>query len=186
MLARRGSQMANRLMGLIFAICIAMGILLVTILFAEQAPGAAGLPHPSIPGMLVGGDGQARLESIGGYAFAFQALLLLLICCLCALGVSARYRSLSFCAYLVGSYGFMFFVWWQMYFGHQDFMTGGETSYFLGFPIATAWQMYGTWLGAIPLVLIYIVGFSKYIYTEQDAAAFQALIAEKDANAGTP
>jgi hypothetical protein len=177
--------MANRLMILIFAICIAMGVLLTAILFADQIPGAGGSPHPTIPGMLIGGDGAARLEAIGMYGFLFQALLLLLICCLCALGVSARYRSRTFYAYITACYGFMFFVWWQMYFGHQEFMATGETNYFLGFPIATAWQMYGTWLCAIPLVLIYIFGFDKYIYTEQDEAAFEALIAEKEASSGT-
>jgi hypothetical protein len=139
------------------------------------------MPHPAIPGMLVGGDGQTRLAAIGGYAFLFQALLLLLICCLCTLGVSAKYRSKTFYVYLTGCYGIMFLVWWQTYFGHQDFMASGETGYFLGFPTATAWQMYGTWLCAIPLALIYILGFNTYIYTQEDDAAFKALIAEKEA-----
>jgi hypothetical protein len=177
--------MTNRLIALIFALCLAMGALLLAILFAEQAPGASGAPHPTIAGMQVGGDGQARLEVIGGYAFLFQALLLLLICCLCALGVSARYRSKTFYVYLAACYGFMFLVWWQTYFGHQDFLATGDTAYFMGFPIASAWQMYGTWLGAIGLVLIYILGFNKYIYTDQDEAAFQALIAEKETAPGT-
>ena len=177
--------MANRLISLIFAICIAMALLLLAILFADQPPGAGGTPHPTIAGMLVGGDGLGRLATIGTYAFMFQGFLLLLICCLCALGVSAKYRSTTFYGYLAACYGFMFLVWWQMYFGHQEYLITGQTSYFLGFPVATAWQMYGTWLCAIPLICIYVFGFDKYIYTEQDDAQFKALLAEKEASSGT-
>jgi hypothetical protein len=60
-----------------------------------------------------------------------------------------------------------------------QFLDTNETDYFLGFPNATAWQTYGTWLGAIPLVLIYSLGFRKFIYTEEDERQFNALLAEK-------
>jgi uncharacterized membrane protein len=46
----------------------------------------------------------------------------------------------------------------------------------MGFPIATAWQMYGTWISAIPLIIIYSVGFRKYIFTEQDEKDFNELL----------
>ncbi len=177
--------MGNRLMMVIFSICIALGVLLLEMLLTEPSPGAAGAPHPSIAGMQVGGDGLVRLESIGVYAFLFQTLLLLLICCLCALGVSKRYRSLGFYICLSAAYGVMLLVWWQMVSGHQAFMATGETSYFLGFPTATAWQMYGTWISAMPLVFMYIFGFAKFIYTKEDEAAFKRIIADQQAREGS-
>jgi uncharacterized membrane protein len=51
----------------------------------------------------------------------------------------------------------------------------------LGFPEATAWQTYGTWLSAIPLVLIYSFGFSQFIYSKEDEEKFNALVAVKSA-----
>ena len=153
-----------------------MGGLLVAISFAETVPNAAGFAHPEHPGMQAGGDGAARLQYIGTYAFLFQSLLLLLVVCLTILGVSPRYRSKEFFAYMLVSAVFMLLIWWQMYSRHQAFLESGETAYFLGFPIATAWQVYGTWLGAIPLILVYSIGFRKFIYTESDAAEFQALL----------
>lgn len=168
--------MSNKLVSFIFALCLLLGLLLVAIVMADEVANAGGIPHYEISGMTAGGDGELRLEHIGTYAFLFQSLLLLLIVCLCALGVSPRYRSTAFYGYMAGCYGLMFFIWWQMYFGHQQFMQTDEVAYFMGFPAPTAWQMYGTWFGAIPLMLIYTLGFSKFIYTQADEEAFQAIL----------
>ena len=73
---------------------------------------------------------------------------------------------------MAGSLACMLIVGWKMYFGHQSFLATQETSYFLGFPEATAWQTYGTWLSAIPLVLIYSIGFSQFIYSKEDEEKF--------------
>lgn len=174
--------MGNRLIVGIFSICVLMGILLIFIITAEPAPNGGGLPHPHVAGMQIGADGAARLASIGAYAFLFQSLLLLLIVCLCSLGISPRYRDKSFYSYMTACYGIMLFIWWQMYSGHQQFLATGHTDYFMGFPVPTAWQMYGTWLCAIPLILIYTLGFRKFIYTYADDEAFKAILADNKAN----
>lgn len=168
--------MGNKLVSFIFVLCLLLGLLLIAIMTAEEVVNAGGIAHSQISGMTSGGDGELRLEHIGTYAFLFQSILLLLIVCLCALGVSPRYRSNAFYGYMAGCYGLMLFIWWQMYFGHQGFMQTGEITYFMGFPTPTAWQMYGTWFGAIPLMLIYTLGFRKFIYTQADDEAFQAVL----------
>ena len=99
--------------------------------------------------------------------------------CLCALGVAERRRTRELMIYMGVSLGLMLIIWWQMYAGHQAFLESGSTGYFMGFPIATSWQVYGTWLGAIPLILIYSIGFRKYIYTHEDEERFNQLLAER-------
>lgn len=162
----------------IFAICTAMGLILLLIGLADPTPNAGGLPHPAYPGMVIGGEGAERLVDIGVLAFLFQSLLLLLIVCLSILGISERRRSPKFMTYMVASFAFMMFIWWQMYSSHQQFLETGETGYFLGFPTATAWQVYGTWLCAIPLIILYSVGFRHFVFSEEDEAKFQALLEE--------
>jgi len=66
-----------------------------------------------------------------------------------------------------------------MYSSHLQYLETGNTGYFLGFPIATAWAVYGTWLGAIPLVVLYTVGFHKCIYTPEDEQQFNKLLIAK-------
>ena len=169
--------MRSNLIYVIFATVLLMAGILVAICLADTVPNAAGSAHAQFNGMQAGGDGAARLKHIGGLAFAFQALLLLLIICLAALGVAEERRSTEFWAYMGGTLLFSFFVWWQMYFGHQAFLETGVTSYFMGFPVATAWQVYGTWLGAIPLIILYTLGFRKFIFTEEDEQKYEKLLA---------
>lgn len=162
----------------IFAVGLMMAGILLAIGLAEPVANAGGVAHPDFPGMRIGGDGAARLEHIGRLGFAFQCLLLLQIVLLAMLGVSPKRRTPDFLAYMFGSLLFMLFVAWQMYSGHLEYLETGETGYFLGFPTATAWQVYGTWLGAIPLVLVYCLGFRKFIYTHEDEEEFNKLLNE--------
>lgn len=173
--------MLNKVVIAIFSISCAMALILVAIILADPVAGSGGVPHPAIAGVMVGGDGAERLREIGVLAFLFQSLLLLLIVMLAALGVSAKHHSIKLYLLLALTWLFTMFIWWQMYFGHQNFLETGETDYFLGFPIATAWQMYGTWVGAIPLILIYVFGFKTYIHSDEDERSYQQLL--KDNNA---
>ncbi len=168
--------MGSKLIYVIFATVLLMAGILVAICLADTVPNAAGIPHPQFNGMQSGGDGAARLEYIGDLAFAFQCLLLLLIVCLCSLGVSEKRRSSEFWAYMGGTLLFSLFAWWQMYSNHQAFLETGTTGYFMGFPIATAWQVFGTWLGAIPLIVLYSLGFRKFIFTDEDEQKYEELL----------
>ncbi len=170
--------MRSKLIYVIFTTVLLMAGILVAICLADSVPDAAGIPHPDFNGMQVGGDGAARLKHIGGLAFAFQSLLLLLIVCLSALGVAEQRRSNELWAYMGATLLFSLFIWWKMYAGHQAFLATGTTDYFLGFPVATAWQVYGTWLGAIPLILLYSLGFRRFIFTEEDEEKFDQLLAD--------
>lgn len=169
--------MQSKLIYLIFTIVLLMAGILIAIYLADSVPNAAGLAHPEFNGMRIGGDGAARLEHIGGLAFAFQSLLLLLIVSLSALGVAEQRRNNELWAYMGGTLLFNLFICWQMYSGHQNFMETGSTEYFMGFPVATAWQVYGTWLGAIPLILLYSLGFRKFIFTIEDEEKYNQLLA---------
>jgi hypothetical protein len=170
--------MGRALIYVIFALCAAMTLLLLLILLAEPVAGAGGVAHPVFEGMRRGGDGAARLQHIGAYAYAFQALLLALIVALSTLGISERHRSARLRGYMISTFLFSAFILWRMVASHQQFLATGETTYFMGFPAATAWAIYGVWAGAVPLMIIYVAGFRQYIYTEDDEAQFNALLEE--------
>ncbi|MCY4264513.1 MAG: hypothetical protein OXE78_06620 [Gammaproteobacteria bacterium] len=163
---------------LIFTSTVLMSVLLVAIMLADSVPNPAGMPHPVNPGMQIGGDASLRQQHIGIYGFLFQGLFYLLVVSLCVLGVAKRYRTTTFYLCMGLSLLSMWLVWWQIFTHHQNFIVTGETNYFMGFPIATAWLVYGHWLSAVPLILIYTIGFHHFIYTEEDAARFNRLLKE--------
>jgi len=171
--------MRSKLIYIIFVVSLLMAGILLAIGLAEPVTNASGGPHPEFPGMQIGGDGLARIEQIGILGFAFQCLLLILIVLLSLLGISERYRSRHLLVYMSGTTFLTLFIAWQMYSSHLQYLETGNTGYFLGFPIATAWAVYGTWLGAIPLVILYSVGFHKYIYTPEDEKQYKKLLMAK-------
>lgn len=171
--------MRSKLIYIIFVVSLLMAAILLAIGLAEPVTNASGGPHPEFPGMQIGGDGLARFEQIGNLGFAFQCLLLILIVLLSLLGISERYRSRHLLVYMSGTTFLTLFIAWQMYSSHLQYLETGNTGYFLGFPIATAWAVYGTWLGAIPLVILYSVGFHKYIYTPEDEKQYKKLLMAK-------
>ena len=87
--------MGRQLIYVIFALCAAMTLTLLLILVAEPVAGAGGVAHLVFEGMRIGGDGSARLESIGSLAYGFQALLLVLIVALATLGRGACFGEQS-------------------------------------------------------------------------------------------
>lgn len=135
-------------------------------------------PHPDIDGMMAGGDGLARLADIGLPAFSLQAAILILVVLMIALGVSRRYRTLPFWLGLAATAILFLFVWSRIYLGHQHFLGTGEVHYVLGFPAPTAWAGYGIWASGLALLVLYLVGFRKFIYTHEDEAEFDRLVRE--------
>ncbi len=179
----------NRLfVWIIFAVVLAMGAILVMLGFTVAPDNAAGLAHGAVSGMRAGGDGAGRLAEIGAPAFAFNCLLLLFTVLLCVLGVSPARRTPVFLGWMILVYAVNLFVWRQMWIGHQAFLATGGTGWFLGFPAATAWQVYGVWFAGVVLVAIYSAGFRHYILSEDDERRFERLVREmkKDAAPQTP
>ena len=172
--------MHNKLIVWIFAIILLMAAIVIAVSLADTVPNAGGVAHPEFNGMQIGGDGAARLQHIGGLASAFHALLILLIISFAVLGVNEERRDTRFWAYMGCTLLFSLFVWWRMHAEHQAFIETGVTSYFMGFPVATAFQLFGTWLSSIPLTIIYCLGFRKYIFTEEDERKFEQLLAESE------
>lgn len=163
---------------LIFAVVLALAGILLLIGLIETPPNAAGVAHDTVSAMQAGGDGASRLESIGGLAFAFQSLVLLFAILLCVLSVSPARRSPVFLGWMAVTYAVNILVWQQMYFGHQAFLDSGETGWFLGFPTATAWQVYGVWLAGVVLIAVYSAGFRNYVLSEDDELRFEELLRE--------
>ncbi|QXD23119.1 hypothetical protein F7C95_14425 [Opitutia bacterium ISCC 51] len=169
----------NKLIYVLLAISSALGLILIFIGFAEPVADPGGTNHPSIASMKIGGDGAARIAFIGHYGFAFISLVFLMIVSLAAFGVSPKKRTREFWIYAGAAFAFTMLVSWKLFMSHQAFLESGETTYSFGFPTPTAWQLYGTWLCAIPLVAIYTFGFRKFIYTPEDEESFNQLLKSK-------
>lgn len=168
--------MQKILVASILILGIALCVILVLIGISPSVENAAGLAHPDIPGMRVGGDGQARVESISTLAFLFQVFVLIQFACFIALGVTEKKRTAKFFLMIFACFLATLFVWWKIYTGHQTYLDEGVTQYVLGFPTSTAWVVYNIWLSGLSFVIVYVLGFKHYIWSDQDEADFNTLL----------
>ncbi len=142
----------------------------------SDAPNIAA--HPDLPAMAVGGDGAARFAATGWAVFVFQCASLVAGPLLMTLGVRPERRTALFKLLMAGSTACMLVVWIAMFFTYRRYLATGETAYVLGFPVPTAWMIYGTWIGALSFIFIFCLGFRVFVLPKEDEAAFEALAAE--------
>ena len=164
-----------RLIHVVLLVLLLIAGLIGWILVSPEPPMSTGGPHPEIAGMSVGGDGLARLGPIFSHGFALLALFVILIHLLVALSVAERNRSTIFWMSLAAAGLVSLWVCWKIFTSYAEFLATGETGYFLGFPIASAWMMFGIWLSGALLAVIYVVGFRRFVFTAEDEAAYDLL-----------
>lgn len=170
--------MQRRLAIAILVLGIIECALLVVIALSPAPENAAGLAHDALAGVRVGGDGAERIAPIIWPAFLFQALVLVQCHLMIALGVSDHRRTPALMTLLAACLAVSLFVWFNLFSSYQAFLQTGVTDYVAGFPTATAWQVYAIWLGGMSLVALYVFGFRKFIWSEEDEQAYQQFINE--------
>jgi len=148
------------------------------ILLSDQPPGAAGVAHETIPVIKVGGDGAARLATIGRAPFYFQIATIFLAVSLLYMGVAKHRRDRRFRLLMAGGTAFALFVWYKLYTGYEAYLATGETDVVFGFPVPTNWLLWGIWGSFGVFDLFFVVFFRTYFWPKEDEAAFKALVAE--------
>lgn len=164
-----------RLIHFILILLCGICALLIGLLISGGPVDATGQAHPLIEGMSSGGDGLARLGGRGWMMFLLQTLSLLLIHALIALGVAENKRSRLFWMLLGLGALLSISIWCGMYFSYMAMLKSGETILLLGYPLPTAFMLFGVFLGGSYLCGLYIWGFRRFIYSEADESAYEAL-----------
>ncbi|MGV6800327.1 MAG: hypothetical protein ACWA5L_00200 [bacterium] len=168
-----------RIIHLILGGLIFLAIIVVYI--AQQPPTgeAIGYAQSNYPGMMAGGEGAERSAPL------FLPILLWQFCVI-GLGIAFIIQATPVHNRTIGFYGAMFVSglamaasWAALMLSYKNYLISGETAYIFGFPLATSWLVYGIWLSEAFLALFYVIGFRRYVFTEENERAFAQLLAEK-------
>ena len=153
-----------RMVHLILILLLAISALLFWIVFSVEPPIPTGSAHPEFAGMRIGGDGLARLGTIATLAYCLQALVLVLAILFIASGIKKERRTMGFWIPIIGVGALYQWVWWNIWHGYQQYLETGSTTYAFGFTTPSAWMIFGVWSCGFLLMLIYVVGFRKFIF----------------------
>jgi hypothetical protein len=159
---------------------ILLALLVVVGVFAtlEEPVHGQGLPHPDHVAMAIGGDATSRTLPILGLGLVFALLQVSLFGGLLLLGLRRAEEPL-FPRYLpvLGGLALLMAAFVFLFNSYRSFAVDPEASaIFLGFPAPSAWMLFGVWWTPLALVLLYMLRFDRWVYGDQEKAAFAALL----------
>jgi len=168
---------------LVFVLLLAIAGITIFVLTSDAPSGASGVPHPTIDGLSLGGDGGEKLSAIGKAPYYFQIAVILLAGTLLYMGVPERRRDglLRLC-FGIGI-AFALFVWVMLFSGYEAYLATGQTRVVFGFPVPTNWMFWGIWGSFAAFDVFYMVAFRRYFLHPDDEAAFHELVREVEAEA---
>lgn len=138
-----------------------------------------GVPNPAVGTMLAGGEGAARYENVWWLGLAFGLLQVVFFVGALAFGANKKSGLGPLkVPFIVGGIAYAA-VFTAMVLAHRSYAASDTHSLFLGFPIPTAWMMYGVWLVPLVFMFAYLFLFDSWIYTEEDRNRFERLLAEQ-------
>ncbi len=142
-----------------------------------RTPQGHGVAHPQFQTMQSGGDGEARYKPIWWLAWAFALCQVTFFVALLAFGAQKRGS--------LGPLQLPLLVGWLIYAGiatglivaHARYAATADHALFLGFPVPTAWMMYGIWLFPAVFVVLYLATFDRFSFTQADEQRLAELAA---------
>jgi hypothetical protein len=156
-----------------------------TIVFCLGAPlGGDGFTHPEYSTMRRGGDGVERLEGVHALGWLFGILHFCICVALLVMGANKQGRlGILKRPILIGLVLNVLLLCAMMavYFKYAREGTG---ALFGSLPWPTALMMYGVWPIQLIFVFIYIWGFDRWIFTDQDEKKFRQLVGTHKGKAG--
>ena len=169
-----------RLTWCLFALLVAMCVVLTVTLTVPESDVGHGFEHPeysrSQQGMQQGGSGLERHSRVLWLGWLFGILEISLFVCCLALGASKRGRVGKLAWPLAIGLVLFLSAYTAMIFVYREYM--GETSHslVLSFPAPTAVMLFVLWPLPAYFTLVYILNFDRCIMTPEDTEKFRKIL----------
>ena len=152
-------------------------VLLVSVVMVEEPANSRGEVHSDIQSMRQGGDAASRNTDVFSQIWILGLSMIVMYALLMSLGVSPQRRDRCLALYLGCAALFVGATWSALMVTYRDSWTGAMPPIFLGFPIPSAWMLYGMWASPLLFIGIYWFGFRRWIFTVEDENRYEALCA---------
>ena len=169
----------------LFSLVLAFGALLIVIALVPEMDGAIGLEHPDYPTMRAGGSAE-RHQPVLWLGSALGCLLILLLVALIAFGARqrGRLRGLGRPLLIAGA-GYLA-VWTAVVLTYRYVAGLEDAELFLALPAPTALMLYLLGPAPIAFSLFFVLGFKRWVFSDEDFAKYQRLLDEKPRAADAP
>jgi hypothetical protein len=148
----------------------------------SQVAAGHGVPHERVEGMFVGGDGESRHGHIFWLAWSFAVLQIALLCGGLLIGMKKREAWGPARGWVIGASIIGALIMTMVFLSYRPFMLGEDYSFVFGFPIASAWLVYGVWGFPVLYVTLYVVVFDRWYVTRETMDGLRAIVARAGAD----
>jgi len=156
-----------------------MCLLALASMLAPEPAAARGVDHPIHSNMKHGGSGEARHAGVLLLNWGFGVLSLLVFATLIAIGASKRGSLRGLGPWLWLTTIGCVIAWTYLVLSYRQYMTEASHSLFLALPAPSAVMLYLFLPTAALLTLFYVIGFKRWILTDEDFATYEGLLAER-------
>jgi hypothetical protein len=158
---------------------VAMCLLALASMLAPEPAAAHGVDHPVHSHMKHGGSGEARHAGPLWLNWGFGVLSILVFATLIAIGASKGKSLRGLGPWLWLTTIGCVLAWTYLVLSYRNYMTESSHSLFLALPLPSAVMLYLLLPTAAFLTLCYVVGFKRWILTEDDLATYESLLADR-------
>lgn len=186
----RAVTAADRLVLLIFACTLGMLLSVIAAMFIAEPrlgdePTGHGFKHPEFGTMRQGTLDTDRHERIIYPATAFGVFEITLFVACLALGASRSENPRKHLGAWLAGGGAMILCFLAMVRSYHAGVVTGDPGWFLGFPAATAWMLYGLWPVPLFFIALFMRIFDRWIATPADEERFAEIMRRRDGGGGS-
>ena len=156
-----------------------MCLLALASMLAPEPAAARGVDHPVHSSMKHGGSGEARHAGVLWLNWGFGVLSIIVFATLIAIGArkGLSLRGLGPWLWLTTIACVLALTFVVL--SYRSYMSETSHSLFLALPPPSAVMLYMLLPAAALLTLLYVIGFKKWILTEEDFETYESLLADR-------
>ena len=168
-----------RLLTLLVGSLLLVIAVVVALLLTPELGDVGGTPHEQFSTMASGGSGSARHANVMWLGGLFGAASLVFFAALMAFGARKGTSLRGLGRPLAASLVICLAFWVWLLVSYAGAMDGGAVSFFLALPGPSAIMLYGFFPVTILFNLLYVIGYNRWILTEEDYQEYKRLVAER-------
>jgi hypothetical protein len=185
-----------KLTGLMGLICLGLSLVLLATFVIEERPAVEsidadgnattaylghGQAHPELETLLIGGPGAERGQHIWVLALLFGALQIAFFVCCMLLGVRRNGVIGPAGKFIIGGGAIYLLIFAALMFSYRSYMNADPLDLVGSLPPPTAWMLYAMWTVPLLFLLVFVLGFRRFVWDDDNDRILAEIVAAKRA-----
>ncbi len=165
-----------RLIHLLLILSVVLLLLIGVVSTLPQAGEAPASANPEFSSLLVSNESFAGQPGVLGFGYLIGILMIAAMAVSVLIGITKHGKLGTLGRWLLGGFVAYALVFTAVIYSYQRYDHGNAQNFFGGFPLSTAWLVYGVWLFPWFFIAVLVIMFDRSFLTQSDLDRFHALV----------